>query len=136
MPLYSYKCPTCHLEFSRILPLKDYREPQQCVCGKVAERVIEAPAVRGDYPGYNCPITNKWIEGRRAHEENLKRHGCRVLESGETSAVSGRVQREEAALEASIEKTAEEFITSLPAVKREKLAGEMEGGISATVVRQ
>lgn len=39
--------------------------------------------VRRDIPGYDCPVTGKWIEGRRAHEENLKRHGCRVVEKGE-----------------------------------------------------
>lgn len=41
------------------------------------------PQVAGDYAGYTCPITGKWIEGRAAHEENLKRHGCRVAEKGE-----------------------------------------------------
>jgi hypothetical protein len=39
--------------------------------------------VRGDYKAYSCPITGKVIEGKHAHSENLKRHGCRVLEPGE-----------------------------------------------------
>lgn len=36
-----------------------------------------------DYEGYNCPVTGKWIEGRVAHRENLKRQGCRLFETGE-----------------------------------------------------
>lgn len=36
-----------------------------------------------DSEGYDCPVTGKWIEGRAAHRENLKRHGCHVLEKGE-----------------------------------------------------
>lgn len=36
-----------------------------------------------DYEGYDCPVTGKWIEGRYAHKENLKRQGCRVFEPGE-----------------------------------------------------
>jgi hypothetical protein len=39
--------------------------------------------VRRDIPGYDCPVTGKWIEGRRAHEENLKQQGCRIVEKGE-----------------------------------------------------
>lgn len=36
-----------------------------------------------DYEGYTCPITDKWVEGRAAHKENLRQHGCRVFEKGE-----------------------------------------------------
>lgn len=36
-----------------------------------------------DYRPYRCPVTGKPVEGRRAHQENLKRTGCRVLEKGE-----------------------------------------------------
>ena len=136
MPLYSYRCPQCHYRFTRLLKLAEYQTPQTCQCGHTAEKVIEAPAVHADYAGYNCPITNKWIEGRRAHEENLKRHGCRVLESGETQSIVSARAQEDAALETAIEHSADEFIANLPAVKREKLVGELEGGMTATVERQ
>lgn len=39
--------------------------------------------IGSDYKGYSCPVTGKPIEGKRAHKENLKRTGCRVLERGE-----------------------------------------------------
>lgn len=50
--------------------------------------------IAGDYEGYTCPITGKWIEGRAAHRENLKRHGCRILERGERRQLEER-RREE-----------------------------------------
>jgi len=81
-------------------------------------------------------VTGKWIEGRKAHEENLKRHGCRVLEPGEAESSRRRVADEDAKLEAAIESTAEQFVASLPAAKQEKLASEMQAGVTATVVRQ
>lgn len=36
-----------------------------------------------DYSAYECPVTGRMIEGRAAHRENLKQHGCRLLEKGE-----------------------------------------------------
>lgn len=39
--------------------------------------------IAGDFSGYECPVTGNWIEGRKAHSENLKKTGCRLLEKGE-----------------------------------------------------
>jgi hypothetical protein len=39
-----------------------------------------APAVFGDLPGYESPVTGKWIEGKRARREDLKRTGSRPYE--------------------------------------------------------
>lgn len=47
-----------------------------------------------DYKGYTCPVTNKWIEGKAAHQENLKRHNCRVLEKGEKEQNAKTRERE------------------------------------------
>ena len=136
MPLYSYKCPSCGATFERMLPLQDYAVPQFCTCLTVAVKQLSAPAVRGDYAGYNCPITGKWVEGRRAHEENLRRHGCRVLEPGETSAARRNHAQSEAEFDRSIEKTAEQLVAGLSSQKLEQLAGEMQSGVTAVVERQ
>ena len=136
MPVYSYECPECLTRFDVFLRLKEYNKPQECSCGTTANRRIMAPAVRGDYAGYSCPVTGAWIEGRRAHEENLKKHGCRVLESGETQGVVKYHEREDMELEKAVDETAERFVASLPVEKKEKLASEMEAGLTATVVRQ
>lgn len=135
MPLYSYKC-QCGKAFDRFLKLADYQAPQTCECGAVAEKVLTAAAVRGDYEGYQCPVSGSWIEGRRAHEENLKRHGCRVLEPGETQASRAGAAAEESALDAKIENTVEGFIQTLPSAKREQLATELANEADTTVVRQ
>ena len=136
MPTYVFKCPSCGSQFERVLRLAEYDTPQSCACGAAAERKICAPAVRGDYAPYECPITGKTIEGRRAHEENLKRHGCRVLEPGEASEASRRRVEADRALESSIEATAEQFVTSLPSRKLEQLASELQSGVTATVERR
>jgi putative FmdB family regulatory protein len=136
MPLYSYKCPACGSSFDRLLRLIDYDLPQTCTCGSPAVKQLAAPAVRGDYAGYNCPVTGQWIEGRRAHEENLRRHGCRVLEPGETQSAKASHAQGEAAFDRQIEETAEQLVAGLSSQKLEKLAGEMEAGVTATVVRQ
>lgn len=138
MPLYEYKCEAGHVS-TLVSSVKDYQKAIPCGhdgCGCVAERYItSAPMVRGDYAGYNCPITDKWIEGRRAHEENLRRHGCRVLEEGETEAFRRRKALADAELDASVEATAEEFVAKLPQAKKEQLAAELDAGVSAEVVR-
>ena len=105
MPVYSYKCPLCQKSFDRFLRLVDYDMPQTCDCGAQAVKQLCAPAVRGDYAGYSCPVTGQWIEGRRAHEENLRRHGCRVLEPGETEAARRNHAAAEAEFDRQIEQT-------------------------------
>lgn len=47
-------------------------------------RSRNGPYIAKDYEGYQCPVTDKWVEGRSAHRENLKRTGCRLLEKGES----------------------------------------------------
>ena len=135
MPLYEYTCPSCGQYFTRVLPLSRYREPQNCACGAEAAKRISAPAVRGDYEAYDCPITGKRIEGRRAHEENLRRHGCRVLESGEIDRASSYRARSEAALEDMVAESAAEAVATLPAQKREKLEAELSNGLDVQVTR-
>lgn len=137
MPLYVYRCPKCEHQFEELLKLVHSNFPVKCPeCGKIAEKQLTAPAIHTDYAAYSCPITGKMIEGRRAHQENLKRHGCRVLEPGETQEASRRKASEEAAFDNNIEATVEQFVASLPTAKMEKLASEVQAGVTATVVRQ
>ena len=134
MPLYSFRCRAGH-DFDRILSLAKFDTPQSCDCGEPAARVITAPAIRMDYPGYTCPVTGEWIEGRKAHRENLAKTGCRILEPGETSAVVSRQQSSEAALDAAIDSTTDELISKLSTRDKERLAAETDSGLSAEIVR-
>ena len=136
MPLYTYQCPTCSRKREILKPLVHLDRPEKCLnCGFAMNRMLSAPLVLGDYPGYNCPITGDWIEGRKAHIENLKKHGCRVYEPGETEQAKASAAFAEKQLESSIESTVEEFIEKLPTRKREQLATELESGVDVGVIR-
>lgn len=136
MPTYDYKCPTCARKREVFLKLDDLNSSVYCNhCGQGMNRQLSAPFVRGDTVAYDCPITGKRIEGRKAHEENLKQHGCRILEPGETEQFKRRRTEDEQKLEAAVEETADRFISQLPTEKRDRLAGEMEGGFTTEVVR-
>lgn len=59
------------------------RQAEPCACGAAAHKILVAPQVMPELGSYTCPITGKWVDGRKAHKENLKRRGCRVFEPGE-----------------------------------------------------
>lgn len=136
MPLYTYKC-GCGHKSTRFSSIKNYQSTLECgLCGGMAERFIDAaPMVKGDYPGYSCPISGAWIEGRKAHEENLKKHGCRVFEPGETQEMMARKKASEEAFEASVEATAEEFIANLSHADQQSLACGLDHGLDIEVSR-
>ena len=137
MPLYTYQCPTCSRKREILKPLAHLDRPEKCLnCGFSMNRTLSAPLVLGDYPGYKCPITGDWIEGRKAHRENLAKHGCRVLEPGETEQVARRQRQADEALEEKIAESAAEFVEKLPTEKREKLAAELDHGLDVSIERK
>lgn len=136
MPIYEYQCPVCEKKFDKYVPMKDYNEPQSCYCGATAQKIFSAPAVHGDFKPYSCPVTGKLIDGRRAHEENLKRTGCRVLESGETQAATAFRQRTDKELEDKVAETAGEFVSQLSSQETEQLGRELENGLDISLTRQ
>jgi putative FmdB family regulatory protein len=134
--MYDYKCSVCKRGRSVFLKLADINSSVFCQhCGFSMNRQISAPFVRGDLPAYECPVTGRMIEGRRAHEENLKQTGCRIWEPGETAERARKRAEADAKLESAIEETADQFIAGLPTEKRDRLAAEMEGGLTAQVER-
>jgi len=136
MPTYEYRCKNGH-KFDRVFTIKEYQPITQCDCGCSADRIFTvAPVgfVRGDVH-YRCPITNKPITSHAEHEENLARHGCRVLESGEREDAARFRAREEAEFDAKIEATTEEFVANLPADKKEQLACELDAGVDISFER-
>lgn len=136
MPVYEYQC-TCGSRFDRFLRLAQFQEPQNCPsCGNVAEKRLSAPAVRGDYAPYRCPVSGKMIEGRKAHNENLARHGCRVLETGEREVAARARRQAETQLEESVAETAAHIVANLDSSKREALETEVSRGVDIDIVRQ
>lgn len=135
MPLYDYLCPAGH-RFDVFLPMSASHTDQVCPhCSALAAKQLSAPAVRGDYSGYRCPITDKWIEGRRAHEENLKQHGCRVFEPGEKEAVTQIKAAADRDFDRRLDETLDRTLASWSPDKVARLCNEVADGASAQVTR-
>lgn len=124
MPLYSYVCGCCEQRVRRFLPVARYQEPQFCenhFCPesfdlperKPMTKIIEAPAVFGDYEGYVSPATGKWVEGKKQHIEDLKQSGCRLLEPGESrqefKKAEQRLEKLHKEIDTAVETTAREL---------------------------
>lgn len=134
MPYYSYKC-GCGERFSAFHTLEDYRAPTRCKCGRIADKEVSAPRIVSDYAGYNCPVTGKWVEGRAAHRENLKRTGSRVLETGEREGLAQRRAADEATFDRMVDETVERQFDAMPSDKKEQLTNELLAGADTTLVR-
>lgn len=65
-------------------------------CGEKMQRIVEAPAVQVDIGGYQSPIDGRWIEGKAARREDLKRNNCRPWE-GMESEKKAAIERSKAA---------------------------------------
>lgn len=137
MPLYDYKCATCAAKREVMLKLADLNSSVYCTkCGQPMNRQLSAPWVQADYQEYESPVVpGKIICGRKAHLEHLKETGCRLLEPGETDNYKRTLAKAEQELEQKLDRTADEFITTLPTDKRDRLAAEMEGGLDAKIER-
>ena len=123
MPLYDFYCKDGH-HFEKMIPLADFGLPVACFCGLRADRLISAPMFSVDQTGYDCPITGKWIGSRHAHEENLKKHDKRVLETGEKDDFLRAKVRDEVEFEKKVDETVARAIDQMPSAKREKLYNE------------
>lgn len=93
MPMYSFQCPCCRRVETAFRKIADRNEAPKCPrCVLLSEpidkitmrRIVEAPAVQTDLPGYQSPIDGRWVEGRRARTEDLKRNNCRPWEGMDT----------------------------------------------------
>lgn len=105
MPIYVYHCSDCESSFEVFRSIDAMQQQEPCTCGALAHKTITVPMVRGDLSAYSCPITGKWIDGRKAHENNLKKHGCRVYETGETTRfMKEKAKRHEEATEALLDR--------------------------------
>lgn len=134
MPLYTYECKACGTreDAFRTIPLRD---EYPLHCSLPMARVIVAPFIAPDLPGYVSPVTGAWVEGRRARTEDLARTGSRPFEAGEREEAARRRKALDAELDASIEETVGREIEAMPSAKRERLGNELEAGASAEVVR-
>ncbi|WP_216661165.1 hypothetical protein [Ralstonia sp. 3N] len=82
MPIYTCQC-ACGRKETIFRHVSKRDENLPTCCQGVMQRIVEAPAVQTDLPGYQSPIDGRWIEGRRARMEDLKRSNCRPWEGME-----------------------------------------------------
>jgi predicted nucleic acid-binding Zn ribbon protein len=79
MPFYTCHCKQCG-EYEQIYRPMDRRDDTPMHCGQAMQRCVEAPAVQVDIGGYTSPIDGRWIEGKAARKEDMKRNNCRPWE--------------------------------------------------------
>jgi len=117
------------------MPLALYRQTVLHTCAGIGQKVILPPMIRGDLPGYTSPIDGRWVEGRRARQEDLRRNSCRPYEPGEKQENERRRAQENVRLDRSIEESVEAAVHAMPSRKRELLEQEVCAGASTEVVR-
>jgi hypothetical protein len=79
MPFYSFHCSRCDKVDDAYRSISQRHNGPEC-CHQQMTMVIVAPMVAPDLPGYESPVTGKWVEGRSARHEDLRRTGCRPYE--------------------------------------------------------
>lgn len=108
MPLYEYLCDNGHRS-EGVRPMAESAMPQLCPsCRKTAWRILSPTRVFGDFEGYESPVTGKWVEGRRARLEDLKRNHCRPYEDGEREQFALRAAAEDRELDKTIDEIVEQ----------------------------
>lgn len=136
MPIYSYSCPVCASKRDIVKKIADLDRVETCTkCNFAMNRQVVAPMIRPDYAAYDCPITGERIEGRAAHEANLRKHGCRVLEEGESQEAMAVARAKEEAFFDHVGETAASIVASMPPEKQERLANEIDAGSGLAVER-
>ena len=84
MPVYDYECISCGNVEEKVHSIAVLGIQQYCsVCNGRMNKLLSAPMVHVSKVEYRCPITNEPITTKQQHDNNLARHGCRVLEAGE-----------------------------------------------------
>lgn len=127
MPMYDFRCKAGHV-FERFVRLEHFDQPQRCNCEEEASRLISAPMFSVDHTDYSCPVTGQRISSKHQHEENLRQHDCRVLETGEKEANQKFRQEAEAQFDKTIEDSVERELSTWGSDKMEQLSNELVNG--------
>jgi hypothetical protein len=110
---------------------------QRCHCGSLMERVFLTPPmafVRPDV-NYESPVDGRPITNYQEHLEELARTDTVVYEPGIKQDQERNARLREEALDRAVDETVDREIAKMPAVKREKLVAELEGGLTAEPAR-
>lgn len=125
MPLYAYECPEGHGFESFFRMTQDSSSAVCPVCERAASKVLLPPRISVENVRYECPVTGKPITSKHQHAENLRVHGCHVLEPGEADAARRVREQTDRELDRVIGESVERQIEQMPTHKVEQLANEM-----------
>lgn len=123
-----YKCPTCCREtFGGRAPFCHGATMEDMGEWAMERKQITAAPMIGSAAAYQyqCPITGKDINGKREHEANLARHGCRVLESGEAEDAQRRRKQAAADFDRALDTGIDKIIDGMGHDKRDSLVREL-----------
>jgi hypothetical protein len=124
MPIYEAECPKCQRTEDYFSSVDDRANTPRCACGTVMTRVISCPsAVQADLPGYQSPTTGRWIEGRAARRDDLKRSGARPWEgfAAERQEAQKRLAEAESRADRKLDAAVRSAYHQLPPAKRRAL---------------
>ena len=137
MPLHDWKCLDGHA-FERFIERDALDAPQHCDCGSLAERVFLKFPMSWVSPDicYDSPIDGRAITSMAQRRDDLARSDCVPYDPEMKKDHLRKLKEQDEALERSVDRTVDEEIAKMPIRKKDKLAAEMEAGLTAELVRQ
>jgi predicted nucleic acid-binding Zn ribbon protein len=119
MPIYGCVCQGCG-HYETIFRHISQRDDTPVHCSQKMVRRVEAPSVQVDIGGYTSPIDGKWIEGKSARREDLKRNNCRPWEGMESEKKEAKKRAAEAdkTFEKGVEQAAYNVYNNMSAEKQ------------------
>lgn len=137
MPLHDWRCEGGHI-FERFIERDKLDVPQFCECGAAATRVFLTPPMTFVQPDihYESPIDGRPITSMAQRRDDLARADCVPYDPELKKDQSRKLKERDEALDRAVDRTVDEEIAKMPIRKKEKLAAEMQAGLTAEVVRQ
>lgn len=137
MPLHDWRCEGGHT-YEQFIERDKLHVQQFCQCGAAATRVFLTPPMTFVQPDicYESPIDGRAITSMAQRREDLARSDCVPYDPELKKDHVRKLKEQDEALELSVDRTVDEEIAKMPARKKEKLAAEMQAGLTAEVVRQ
>lgn len=122
MPVYAYFCPSCGHREDSFRTVAQRRNGPIC-CRKRMTIEISPAFVQADCPGYVSPVTGKWIDGKAARRDDLRRTGSRPWEGMEAEKAEAARQRKhnEQKADKKLDEAARRAYHALPPSKRRAL---------------
>ncbi len=86
MPLYSYLCENCDKLTDQYNTVDNRAIGPVCGCGSTTKLSIQPTQIQpvlggGDFPGYKCPVTDKYITSRKERRNIMAEHN--LIETGD-----------------------------------------------------